>query len=126
MQLTQDNNRFAIAARELTVRFVRNVATIMHEAPEIAFDVTHPEAVKSDLLFNMCFLGIAQFEELSGIDVSGMNHTPRVAFDTNRNSPSNTVLIGDTQLHGLVGNSTLAEGVERARERVTDKAEDEG
>lgn len=126
MQLSQDNDTFAIAARELTVRFVRHVATIMHEAPEIAFDVTHSDASKSDLLFNMCFLGIVQFEELSGIDVNGAKHTPRVAFDINRNSPSNTVLIGDTLLHGLVEDSTLAEGVERARERVADNAEDAG
>lgn len=118
MKLIDDNQVFEAAAEELAIRFITRIAICLHEAPEIAFDVTSADAATSDLLFTICFKGAIEFEEQSGIDVNGAKHTPRVAFDTTTSDGLRQVLVGSAQVHGKVDDAQLDEGVKRARQHV--------
>lgn len=122
MDLIHDTNTFAPAARELAVRFIQRAAVVLHQAPEVDFDVADHDAAQSDLLFNICFFGVAEFEEQSGIDVLGVRYTPRVSFEPLCGSAANTILIGNTLVHGQIEQKQLAEGVTRARDFVKNKA----
>lgn len=118
MELIDDNQVFAIAAEELAIRFIQSIAICLHRSPQVAFDVNSEDAATSDLLFDICFKGAADFEEQSGIEVTGTKYTPRVAFDTSRFSTDHKILIGSEQVHGKIDDAQLVEGVERARQQV--------
>ena len=115
MKIINDNTLFDSAGRELAIRFIQRIASLLHEAPEVAFDVRSDEAFDSELLFNLCFFGIVEFEEQSGIEVNGKKYTPRVAFDPHRSTSDDHILVGNTAVHGFVDSAEIAEGIARAR-----------
>ncbi|MEM8579640.1 MAG: hypothetical protein AAF922_11545 [Pseudomonadota bacterium] len=118
MQLIQENETFEAAAREMTIRFIEAVAMCLHRSKDVAFDLADPEAVYSDLLWEVCFKAMIELEEQSGMDVEGDRYTPRVAFNTSRDAPSSAVIIGNAAVHGMVDDPQISHAVERARQRL--------
>ena len=115
MAIDHNERIFGPIADEFVVRYVKTIALNLHRNDLVPFDVHVYDTAMSDLLFELCFLGIAQFEEQSGFEGDGKTYTPRAAFETDRNAPSPTLLLGDTLLHGLVEDDVLNEGIARAR-----------
>lgn len=115
MAIDHDDSIFGPLAREFVVRYVEKTALLLHRERSVSFDLLVYDTAMSDLLFNVCFLTIAQFEEQSGFESNGCAYTPRVAFETKRPASSPNLLVGDTLLHGLVEDDVLNEGVSRAR-----------
>lgn len=115
MAIDHDNSIFNPLAHEFVVRFVEKTALLLHRERSVSFDLIVYDTAMSDLLFSLCFLTIAQFEEQSGYDSNGKTYTPRVTFETDRSASTPNLLVGDTLLHGLVEDDVLDEGVSRAR-----------
>lgn len=110
------------AARELTVRFVQRIASLLHDAPDVPFDVDAADAARSQLLFDLCFLGIVQLEEQSGIEAGQVVVTPSVAFTPHDGTGTAPVLTSGSPLHRFVEEDTLSEGIARARAALTGPA----
>ena len=117
MSLVQNNPLFAGISREFAVRYVDLMARILHQEELVNFDLANITPDADYLLGNICFAGSLNFEEQSGFDGDGKTYTPRVAFETDEGGPHPTVLIGDTQVHGLFEDDVIKEGIERAQKK---------
>jgi hypothetical protein len=114
MQVTNNPDAFSAAADELAIRLIRIIALCLHKSPDVAFDLTDPEAVDSELFFDLCFKSAAAFEEQSGIDVDGVRYTPKVVFEANRFGPEEHVIIDGGSVHAKIDDSQTIEGFARA------------
>lgn len=115
MGLIQDNALFADISREFAVRYVALMARVFHSEDLVSFDLHNITDRDRDLLSNLCFFGLVNFEEQSGFDGAGKTYTPRVAFETDKTNAEPTVLIGANLVHGLIEDDVLNAGIERAR-----------
>lgn len=118
MGLIQDNTLFAGITREFVIRYVEHTARILHGQDLVVFDLEQVTGDARDLLFDLCFIGILNFEEQGGFDGAGKSYTPRVAFETDKTNPEPTVLIGDTIVHGLIEDDVLDAGLAGARAKL--------
>lgn len=117
MQTIQDNDLFAALSEELTIRFVTFMARLLHTNTAAIFDLQNLTPDANNLLHDMCFFGIAQFEEQSGIEQGTERYVPRPTF-TPRRATDGPLIVGDTIIHGLLSDEVLAEGVARAKAQL--------
>lgn len=110
---------FEVLARKLVVRYLEALAAGLARSQLVAFSLDKIGPAELDLMFDLGFIGIAQFEEQSGIAVRDATYTPRVAFEKGRAASAADVLIGDTLLHGLVDDDTIHEAIARAAAQAT-------
>ncbi|SEA85636.1 hypothetical protein [Rubrimonas cliftonensis] len=114
--ISTDDILFERLGRAYVTRFVSTVALVLHRSPAADFDVHAPEAPASDLLFDLCFLGVAQMEERSGLDDAGRRYFPLATFETGgADGAPRRVIEGAALLHGMVEEPLISAAVELAR-----------
>lgn len=117
MLVTRDNETFGALSTEFAIRFVEFMARTLHQNSAAQFDLARMTPEAEALLYDICFFGIAQFEERSGMMHEGKRFGPLASFETIGQRPYK-IVIGDTVIHSLLEDDVMAEGVERARSEV--------
>lgn len=117
MAIVSDGGIFDPIAREFVIRYVEKIARMLDQQARVDFDLTNITEEAMTLLFELCFCGVAAFEDQSGFQGGGKTFTPRAAFEADKDSDPPTILVGHTLLHGLIEDDVLLAGIERARRR---------
>jgi len=121
MPLIENEKDFDPMARELVVRYIAKMARLLAGQKLVDFDLANLSEAGKDLLFDICFFGIAEFEEQSCIDAASPCLNPRVTFETKAPTMPPTLMLGSVFLHGLVDRDTINEGIARARQDTAPK-----
>ena len=110
-----DEQAYAEFAQEFAVRFAQTTASLLSESPIVDFDLDTIDTQQMDLLFNLCFFGIAAFEEQSGFFRDEKKFVPRPVFEPVPKKENPSFLIGSIAIHGQVEDDILKEGIERVK-----------
>ena len=114
MKVQHDPALFENIGKEFVARYVDALARALHREDLVDFNVNALSPEAENLLYNLCFVGMVEFEELSGFPRNGVNYTPRVSFE-DRQSSEAELLIGDAYMHGLLDDDALKAGLESAQ-----------
>jgi len=114
MQVTKENETFAALSAEFAIRFVEFMARTLHRNVASDFDLGHLTQEAEALLYDICFFGIAQIEERSGMVHEEVQYAPLASFETIGQRPYK-IVVGDAVIHGLLEDDVMAEGISRAR-----------
>lgn len=119
MPLTEDDTLFAPLARAFAVRYVTRLAGVLHRQKTVAFDLTALDAEAKDLLFDLCLIGAAQYEDQFGFDQDGRRYVPRPSFEIRGVRPAD-ILIGKMLLRAAFEDEVLDAGIARAQAMLRD------
>ncbi|SNR76921.1 hypothetical protein [Puniceibacterium sediminis] len=102
MPIDRNDPRFKIVATEFATRYVTAIAHQLRNSDLVTFSVDATTEEQSGILFDLCFFGMLQLEEQTGIEGDGQTWIPRVAFQEKGTTAEPNILLGDTIVHGLI------------------------
>ena len=105
MHVYENKDDFDSLAKEFVVRYVEKTALLLDHQKLASFQINDVSEDMRELLFNICFLGLASFEEKSGFEIDGGTFTPRPAFETRADAGTGKLLLGNLHMHQLVDSS---------------------
>lgn len=118
MPVNDNEEIFAQVSRDFVVRYIAGMALMLHREEAVDFDLNNVTPDADTLLFTFCFSGIAAFEDQNTIAAGDTTYVPRAVFEIRPRPDPATLLIGDTLLHGMVGDDTIAEALADARQSI--------
>lgn len=105
MRVIENEDEYRVLAREFVIRYIEKTAALLNGQDFVPFEIGNLDQESRNFLHNLCFLGIAAFEEKSGFQFGDEVFTPRPTFELQNNPGSKTVLVGQQFLHELVDES---------------------
>ncbi|MEM6384220.1 MAG: hypothetical protein AAF739_16220 [Pseudomonadota bacterium] len=114
MDVKQDEELFVELGKELATRFIEAMARILHESQLVDFDLDAISQRQKDLLQDLSFFGIIEFEARDGLFVGPRRFDPQPAFKSRLANGAETLCIGNAQIHAFEDDQLWA-AIERAR-----------
>ncbi|QIR86483.1 hypothetical protein [Paracoccus sp. AK26] len=114
MPILHDDQTYA-RLTEIATRIVAVVTRILHASPLVDFDLKALSNRQCNLLSELCFLSITQFEDRRTFNVARRAFHPRPAFQTSDSGALPSLMIGNAQIHGMVDDPVLNAGIGRAK-----------
>ena len=115
MNVRRDDALYARFAARFVPGYVEAIARTLARSEAARFDLGAVDARAADLLYELCFFGLAQVEGRAP-EMGRARHDLQVAL-RRAGGPGEppTLWIGGTALHGLIDDDMLAAGLARAR-----------
>lgn len=105
MRVIENEDEYRVLAQEFVIRYIEKTAALLNGQDFVPFEISNLNQESREFLYNLCFLGIAAFEEKSGFRFGDEVFTPRPTFELQNDLDSKTVLVGQQFLHELVDES---------------------
>lgn len=115
MKLTKDDPLYSTLSDQFVVRYVARIARILDREPLIKFNLDDVGQAERDLLFTVCFEGVVNFEDPRSCQDGGRAYRLRPVFQGEPDVETETMIFGDTAMHGLIDDPILELGIQRAK-----------
>ncbi|WP_430250451.1 hypothetical protein [Neorhizobium sp. DAR64860/K0K1] len=120
MPIIDDAATFERLGREQAIRVATALARILNKSQLVDFDLASPGEAERKLLFDLAFFTIIVFETGANEVDGEQRFIARPTFEAKGPDPVElandlTLIIGHTQIHGLLEDPELEEALVRAR-----------